>query len=352
MNSSRLGQIPHRRFNLLTREWVLVSPHRTERPWQGKVDEIVPAKAIDFDPACYLCPGNERLGGARNPEYTDTFVFDNDYPALLPDVPSVEIKEDDLLVAQSEAGMCRVVCFSPRHDLTIPLMPLGAVRQVINVWAEQFQELEKAPWVRHIQIFENRGSLMGASNVHPHCQVWANASLPNLPNRELSSFKAFQSEKHSCLLCEYLKLELDKNERIVCQNHSFAVIVPYWALWPFETLLLSKRHVATMHELSSAERDLLADILQKITIRYDNLFVTPFPYSMGFHQRPSDGRPHPEFHFHAHYYPPLLRSATVQKFMVGYELLATPQRDITPESAAERLASLNEVHYSLRGGSG
>jgi UDPglucose--hexose-1-phosphate uridylyltransferase len=348
MNHSQLQQIPHRRFNPLTREWVLVSPHRTARPWLGKVDQVSLTNAVPFDPACYLCPGNERFGGARNPKYTNTFVFNNDFPALLPDIPSVEATEDNLLVAQSEAGICRILCFSPRHDLTIPLMSLGDVRQVINVWSEQFQELEKTPWVRHVQIFENRGALMGASNLHPHCQIWASASVPNLPTRELSSFEAFHNENKSCLLCDYLKLELSKNERVVCQNDAFAVVVPYWALWPFETLLLSKTHAGTMHEFSSNDRELLADILQKITSRYDNLFETSFPYSMGFHQRPSDGRPHPEFHFHAHYYPPLLRSAGVQKFMVGFELLGTPQRDITPESAAERLASLTEIHYSLR----
>jgi UDPglucose--hexose-1-phosphate uridylyltransferase len=348
MNHSQLQQFPHRRFNPLTCEWVLVSPHRTERPWLGRVDKVSLIPAIAFDPACYLCPGNERFGGAHNPKYTNTFVFDNDFPALLPEVPAVETSEDNLLVAQSEAGICRVVCFSPRHNLTIPLMSLRNIHQIVNVWSEQFQELEKTPWVRYIQIFENRGALMGASNPHPHCQIWASASVPNLPNRELSSFEAFHNENRTCLLCDYLKLELRKNERVVCQNDAFAVVVPYWALWPFETLLLSKSHVGTMHEFSSVERELLADILQKITIRYDNLFQTSFPYSMGFHQRPSDGRRHPGFHFHAHYYPPLLRSATVQKFMVGYELLGTPQRDISPESAAERLRSLTEIHYSRR----
>ncbi len=351
MSRSQLQEISHRRFNPLIREWVLISPHRTERPWQGELSRAVPTSAIEYDPSCYLCPGNARAGGASNPRYETTFVFDNDYAALLPDAGHVEINEADLLVAQSEAGICRVVCFSPRHDLTIPLMLPGELRQVVDVWSEQFQQLESIPWVRHVQIFENRGALMGASNQHPHCQIWANESLPNIPSRELSSVAAYHRERKSCLLCEYLKLELSRNERVVCQNDGFAVVVPYWAVWPFETLLLSRRHVGTMHELSGAERDLLADILQKITIRYDNLFETSFPYSMGFHQRPSDGRPYPEFHFHAHYYPPLLRSATVRKFMVGYEMLGAPQRDITPESAAERLASLTDIHFLDRRGS-
>jgi len=348
MNHSQLQQVPHRRFNPLTREWVMVSPHRTQRPWQGRVEKDTPAPAVLYDPACYLCPGNERAGGARNPNYTSTFVFDNDFAALLPDAHRVDLNEADLLVAQSESGLCRVVCFSPRHDLAIPMMTPAEVRQVVNTWCEQFQQLEKISWVRHIQIFENRGALMGASNPHPHCQIWANESLPNIPHRELSAFEAYSKEKKSCLLCDYLKLELDKKERVVCQNDGFAVVVPYWAVWPFEALLLSKCHLGAIEELSSDERGLLADILQKITVRYDNLFETPFPYSMGFHQRPSDGLPHAECHFHAHYYPPLLRSATVRKFMVGYEMLGSPQRDITPESAAGRLASLSEIHYLQR----
>ena len=348
MTFSELQQTPHRRFNPLTREWVLVSPHRTQRPWLGQVEKPVTPNQPTYDPACYLCPGNERAGGARNPKYDSTFVFDNDYAALLPSVPRVEVDEAGLLVARSEAGICRVVCFSPRHDLTIPRMSLAEVRQVVDVWAEQFQELEKTAWVRHVQIFENRGPLMGASNPHPHCQIWANASIPNIPGKELASFQEYRAAKKSCLLCDYLHLEIKKKERIVCQNDAFAVVVPYWAVWPFETLLLSKRHLASMDELSSQERELLADILCRITIRYDNLFETSFPYSMGFHQRPTNLQPHPEWHFHAHFYPPLLRSAAVQKFMVGYEMLGSPQRDITPESAAARLSEVGESHYCDR----
>jgi UDPglucose--hexose-1-phosphate uridylyltransferase len=348
MRLSEIQQMPHRRFNPLTREWVLVSPHRTQRPWLGKVEGVASENIAHFDPSCYLCPGNERAGGVRNPKYAGTFIFDNDYAALLPNVSHVEANDADLLVARSEAGICRVVCFSPRHDLTIPLMSSSDVREVVDVWSEQFLELEKFSWIRHIQVFENRGALMGASNPHPHCQIWGDASVPNLPEREFFSFAEYAKAKKSCLLCDYLSLELDKKERVVCQNDGFAAVVPYWAVWPFETLLLSKRHLAAMHELSSEERDLLADILIKITVRYDNLFETCFPYSMGFHQRPSDGASHPEWHFHAHYYPPLLRSATVRKFMVGYELLGSPQRDITPESAAERLTNLTEIHYQQR----
>jgi UDPglucose--hexose-1-phosphate uridylyltransferase len=349
MNLLELQQAPHRRFNPLLREWVLVSPHRTQRPWLGKVDETIPPNRLEYDPACYLCPENERANGAHNPKYTSTFVFENDYAALFANPPRVETNEDDLLIAESEAGICRVVCFSPRHDLTIPVMTPLEVRKVVNTWSEQFVELEKIPWVRHIQIFENRGSLMGASNPHPHCQIWANTSIPNIPGRELSSLNEYAAGKKSCLLCDYLRLEFSKEERVVCENDGFAVVVPYWAVWPFETLLLSKRHVAAIDEFSVNESDLLADILRQITTRYDNLFETSFPYSMGFHQRPSERKSHPEWHFHGHYYPPLLRSATVQKFMVGYELLASPQRDITPEAAAARLRELSAIHYLARG---
>jgi UDPglucose--hexose-1-phosphate uridylyltransferase len=345
MSTTGQWQKPHRRFNPLMREWVQVSPHRTQRPWQGKVEAVAAANQLTYDPACYLCPGNDRAGGAHNPKYTSTFVFNNDYAALLPDVAKEREDEAGLLVAETEAGICRVVCFSPRHDLTIPRMTVPEIREVIDVWAAQFFEMEKTGWVRHVQIFENRGALMGASNPHPHCQIWANATIPNIPARELDSFRAYRNENKSCLLCDYLAIELKRKERLVCENDAFAVVVPFWAVWPFETLLLSKRHLASMDELSGQERDLLADILRRTTTRYDNVFETSFPYSMGFHQRPTDGQTHPEWHFHAHYFPPLLRSAIVQKFMVGYEMLASPQRDITAETAAARLVEVGEIHY-------
>lgn len=340
-----LQQIPHRRFNPLTREWVLVSPHRTERPWLGKVEKHpLPSQAV-YDAGCYLCPGNARAGGARNPQYSSTFVFDNDYPALLPQISANGMNESELIVAHAEGGWCRVACFSPRHDLTIPRMTPAELREVMDVWAAEYQTAEDIAWVQHVQIFENRGSLMGASNPHPHCQIWANATIPDQPAREQASFEGYRASRNSCLLCEYFEIELKRGERIVCQNGSFAAVVPFWAAWPFEILLLSKRHLGDITGLSAQERDELGDLLRRVTTRYDNLFEISFPYSMGFHQRPSDGKDHPEWHFHAHYYPPLLRSATVQKFMVGYEMLATPQRDITPESAAARLREVSEVHY-------
>jgi UDPglucose--hexose-1-phosphate uridylyltransferase len=345
MDAALLQELPHRRFNPLSREWVLVSPHRTKRPWLGKVEKPAATNVPAYAPACYLCPGNERAGGARTPKSTQTFVFDNDFAALLPDTPSLEVAEGGLLEARSERGICRVACFSPRHDLTIPRMSPAENREVIRMWTEEFQRLAKMDWVRHVQIFENRGALMGASNPHPHCQIWANASVPDLPAKELTSFQEYHAAKNSCLLCDYLRLELERRERVICENDGFAVLTPFWAVWPFETLLVSKRHFASMQEFTSGEADLLADILRRITIRYDNLFQTSFPYSMGFHQRPTDGGDYPEWHFHGHYFPPLLRSATVQKFMVGYELLDNPQRDITAETAAQRLKELPEIHY-------
>jgi UDPglucose--hexose-1-phosphate uridylyltransferase len=331
------------RFNPLLREWVLVSPHRTQRPWLGKVEKLQTHSALAFDPNCYLCPGNRRADGAQTPAYTETYVFDNDYPAMLPDVVALQFDKAGLLVGKSEQGTCRVMCFSPRHDLTVPRMNLKELRNVVNGWADQYSALGQIPWIHHVEIFENRGEMMGASNPHPHCQIWANASLPNLPARELASFREYRAEKLSCLLCDYLQLELQLNLRVVCQNDAFAVVVPFWAVWPFESLVLSKCHLASIDQLSSQERDLLADIMRRITIRYDNLFQTAFPYSMGFHQKPTDGGGYEEWHFHAHYYPPLLRSATIQKFMVGFELLGSPQRDVTPERAAVQLVEAGET---------
>ena len=345
MDASLLQEVPHRRLNPLTRDWVVVSPHRMKRPWLGKLEKPAASNLPEYDPTCYLCPGNKRAAGARNPKYTSTFVFDNDYEALLPNAPDFEVDEGGLLVARSEKGICRVICFSPRHDLTIPRMSLGAIGEVIGVWAAEYRRLGEIDWVRHVQIFENRGALMGASNPHPHCQIWANATVPDLPTKELASFRAYREAKKSCLLCDYLQQELTRGQRMICENDGFAAVIPFWAVWPFETLLMSKRHFASMEEFAGGEAELLADILRRITIRYDNLFESSFPYSMGFHQRPTDGRDYPEWHFHAHYFPPLLRSATVQKFMVGYELLGNPQRDITAEAAAKRLREVAEIHH-------
>lgn len=338
---------PHRRFNILNGEWVLVSPHRTQRPWQGQVErsehEILPA----YDPDCYLCPGNTRARGERNPNYTSTFVFENDFAALKPSTPPERYDRDGLLIAEGEPGTCRVVCFSPRHDLTLGFMDVPAIRAVVDTWRDQLRDLGSRDYINYIQIFENRGAMMGASNPHPHCQIWATRTIPAEVQKEQRSFEAWRSRHGRCLLCDYLALELELKERIVFQNPGFVILVPFWAVWPFELLLISQRHIPAMEELAGEECDHLADALRRINIRYDNLFQAPFPYTMGFHQRPSDEHPHPEWHFHAHYFPPLLRSATIRKFMVGFELLAMPQRDLTAEAAADRLRSVPEEHYRV-----
>jgi UDPglucose--hexose-1-phosphate uridylyltransferase len=328
---------PHRRFNPLTREWVLVSPHRTDRPWQGQVEDEAVAAQPDYDPNCYLCPGNARAGGVRNPAYAATFAFDNDFAALKPGTPLDRFAHDGLLVAESEPGLCRVVCFSPRHNLTIANMEAADLRKVVDTWVDQYQELGARPEINYVQIFENRGAMMGASNPHPHCQIWSGHALPNEVSKEQTSLLGWQEERGSCLLCEYARLELGGGERVVEENGAFLTVVPFWAVWPFETMVIAKRHLSSIEQLSAEERDELADILKHTTVRYDRLFRTSFPYSMGFHQRPTDGGTHDEHHLHLHFYPPLLRSATVRKFLVGYEMLATPQRDITAESAASRL---------------
>ena len=321
MKGFDLNEHPHRRFNILTREWILVSPHRAKRPWRGQVEKNETENAPQYDPSCYLCPGNKRAEGIVNPNYTDTFVFNNDFASLLGDTPDGQMCHQDLLVAKSEKGVCQVLCFSPGHDLSLAQLDKTAIRKVVDVWIRQNAELGAKPFVNYYLRFENKGAMMGCSNPHPHGQIWATQSIPEEPAKELVSFKNYVTEHQSCMLCDYIQFELKLDERIVCRNNSFLVLVPFWAAWPFETLLVSRRHFSSFGEITDTERDDLADILKQITIKYDNLFESSFPYSMGFHQAPTDSQAHPEYHFHAHYYQPLLRSSTVIKFMVGFELL-------------------------------
>jgi UDPglucose--hexose-1-phosphate uridylyltransferase len=337
-----LTEDPHRRFNPLTNEWVVVSPHRTKRPWQGDVAPLSTASEPEYDPKCYLCPGNQRAGGVRNPKYSSTFAFDNDFAGLKPDVPHERIDLDGkgLLVAESEPGICRVVCFSPKHNRSLATMDVNEIETVVETWHQQFRELGNVDFVNYVQIFENRGAMMGASNPHPHCQIWATYSIPQEPRKELGAQYKYFSTCDRCLLCDYVELERKQKVRIVAENARFLAVVPFWAIWPFETLICSRNHMGNMNEFTSDDTRQLSAMLKQVISAYDKLFEVPFPYTMGFHQSPTDGVEHPEWHFHAHFYPPLLRSAAVRKYMVGFEMLGTPQRDITPESAAERLRAL------------
>ncbi len=341
LSSASLPDAPHRRYNPLLGEWVLVSPHRLRRPWQGQHERLTPPERPAYDPTCYLCPGNARAEDEQNPDYENTFVFVNDFAALLPDTPDLPATAHPLLRAESVRGTCRVVCFSPRHDLTLSRMSQEAVGGVIDLWAAQVQELSQDyAWV---QVFENRGEMMGSSNPHPHGQIWAQSVLPSEARREDEQQRDWFARTGKPLLLELLAAERG-SERVVLENDHWTVLVPFWAVWPFETLLLPKRHVTHLPDLEPHERDALADILRRLLTRYDNLFETPFPYTMGWHGAPG-GRRCDHWLLHAHFYPPLLRSATVRKFMVGYELLAEAQRDLTAEGAAARLRALSDVHY-------
>ncbi|MBI5835277.1 MAG: UDP-glucose--hexose-1-phosphate uridylyltransferase [Armatimonadetes bacterium] len=334
---------PHRRLNALTGDWILVSPHRTKRPWQGQVEKPAVEQRLAHDPRCYLCPGNERAGGLTNPKYDSTFVFTNDFAALLTDSPDVGAAEHRLLRAEAESGTCRVICFSPRHDLTLPEMELPAIRSVVDLWADQITELGATyPWV---QVFENKGAVMGCSNPHPHGQVWAGSALPNEILKEDARQRAYAAEHGLPLLVDYLATETESGERIVVANDTWVAVVPWWALWPYEVLLVPRRHVLRLPDLDQAERDGLADILKRMLTRYDNLFECTFPYSMGWHGAPTLAGDQSHWQLHAHFYPPLLRSATVKKFMVGYEMLAEAQRDVTAEQAAAKLREVSEVHF-------
>jgi len=328
---------PHRRFNPLTGEWVLVSPHRTQRPWQGRQEEASGPGRPQFDEICYLCPGNERSGGQQNPQYTETFVFTNDFSALLPDTPALLMDEDPLFQVVSERGICKVICFSPRHDLSVPNMSPEAVTRVVEVWKDEYENFITNPDISYAQIFENKGAIMGCSNPHPHCQIWASSSLPTIVAQEQENQRRYAEERASPLLVDYLRRELEKKERIVYQNAHFVAVVPFWATWPFEAMILPRRHVQSIDRLSVDEVRGFADAYRRLTQAYDRVFDCEFPYTAGIHQAPTTPEDHGYWQMHMHFYPPLLRSATVKKFMVGYEMLAAPQRDITAESAAATL---------------
>lgn len=335
---------PHRRYNPLMGNYMLVSPHRMKRPWQGKTEAVPSTNLPHYDPKCYLCPRNTRKSGDTNPDYESTFVFTNDFAALLPDVPDAPAPEHPLLRSESVSGTSRVICFSPRHDLTLARMAVSGIRTVVDLWATQTAELgETYQWV---QVFENRGEMMGSSNPHPHGQIWAENVLPNLPLREDHNQAAYYAEHGSPLLLDYALLESERGERTIVENADWIAVVPYWAMWPFEVMVLPKFHVLRMPDLSDAQRDSLADVLKGVLVKYDNLFEVSFPYSMGWHGAPFGDDDNAHWQLHAHYYPPLLRSATVRKFMVGYEMLGESQRDLTAEQAAQRLRDLSDVHYS------
>ncbi len=344
------NELPHRRYNPLTGDWILVSPQRMARPWDGQVEQ----SDTDLPPAylasCYLCPGNTRAGGKKNPDYKQTFVFTNDFSALLAENESSAIDDpDELIISAPETGICRVICYSPRHDLTIARMSPGQVVAIIDTWIDEYRTLGSHRFINYVQIFENRGSIMGCSNPHPHGQVWASRMVPSVNAAEIVQQRRYMKKHDCCLLCSYLDRELSDGERILFANGSFVVLVPYWAVWPFETMIIPRRHQTSIQAMDDREKDDLASIMVELGICYDNLFSISFPYSMGIHQQPTDADDYRFCHYHFHYLPPLLRSPSIKKHMVGYELLASAQRDLTAEAAADRLRRLPRSHYLDRG---
>ena len=328
----------HRRKNSLTGEWVLVSPQRTQRPWQGQVEDVFSKPGAAYDPECYLCAGNVRANGEHNPDYSGPYAFDNDFPALSAE-SNAEFREQPLFQSQAETGCCRVVCFSEKHNLPLADMPVAEVSEALRFLAMEFKQLDERPDIAYVQAFENRGQMMGCSNPHPHAQIWATSGIPNEADKELRNQQAYLETHGRPLLLDYLSAELEDGSRLVCSNSEAVSLVPYWATWPFETLLMPRRAITAPDEMSGKELLGFAAVLKTTLQACDRLFSTSTPYSMGFHPRPSDGLTHPEWQFHAHIYPPLLRSASIRKHMVGFEMLGMPQRDLTPETAAERLRS-------------
>jgi UDPglucose--hexose-1-phosphate uridylyltransferase len=343
-----INEHPHRRWNPLTESWVLVSPHRSKRPWQGQIEKLAEETRPEHDSTCYLCAGNVRANGEVNPDYKNVYAFQNDFAALLPDKTDFDGNDGELFKISPERGMCRVVCFSPRHDLTIPEMSVADIRQVVDLWCTEYETLGSISYIKYVQIFENKGAIMGCSNPHPHGQIWAQSNVPEEPAKKGKAQLKYYKQKGKTLLSDYIVAELKKNERILFENDHFVGLVPFWAVWPFETMIVPKRAIARITDMTDAEKTAFADAYKQLTVMYDNVFEVSFPYSAGIHQAPTDGKKHDEWHFHTVFYPPLLRSATVKKFMVGYEMLANPQRDITPERAAAVLRGVSKEHYKLR----
>jgi len=338
------NQLSHRRKNILTGEWVLVSPNRTKRPWQGKKEIKTKINSINYDPDCYLCPGNLRVNNEKTPTYSDTYSFTNDFSALL-DLRENNFKEG-LLEAHSESGICKVLCYSPNHSITIPLMSINEILLVIKLWQDEYKNLGSLKSINHVQIFENKGEIMGCSNAHPHGQIWAQKRIPKEVEKKQFHQKEYYKKNNTSLLLDYLNQELELRERIICENSSFLALIPYWAVWPFETMIIPKKQHKSILSFSENELVDYAKILKKLTTKYDNLFNISFPYSSGIHQAPTDNKKNEEWHMHMSFYPPLLRSANVKKFMVGYEMFAEPQRDITAETAAEKLRNCSEKHFT------
>ena len=349
MKKFDIHEDPHRRYNPLINEWILVSPHRAKRPWQGQNETISTVQMPEYDPECYLCPGNVRANGEVNPQYSSSFVFENDFAAMKQDeIAFVDNTEATFFKAQPERGISRVVCFSPKHNETLPEMKVSQIENVVRTWQKEYTFLGNKDFINYVQIFENKGSVMGCSNPHPHGQIWAQSSLPTQVARTQVNLKAYYDQHKTSLLHDYLTQELQQKDRIVIENEYFVALVPFWAIWPYETLIISKRHFGRITNMTASEISSYAAILKILTIKYDNLFETSFPYSSGIHQAPTDGTEHPEWHFHMHFYPPLLRSASVKKFMVGYEMMGESQRDITPEKSAQMLRDLSGVHYKSK----
>lgn len=334
-----LQDYSHKRLNILTGEWVLVSPHRAKRPWQGQNESISNEVRPAYDETCYLCAGNTRINGEVNPKYTDVFVFTNDFAALQTDSKSFKI-EDDLLIAHSEQGICKVICFSPDHSKSLAEMAVDDIQKVVLAWQKEYTTLGENPNINYVQIFENKGAVMGCSNPHPHGQIWSQSTLPNEVEKKDKHQYEYFSKNNSSLLGNYLKQELNKQERIIFENDAFVILVPFWAVWPFEAMIVPKKHQKNIIDMTTSETQLFAEAISVLTKAYDKLFNCSFPYSSGIHQAPTNGKNNDHWHWHMSFYPPLLRSATVKKFMVGYEMFGSPQRDITAEIATQRLKEL------------